>query len=146
MLDKADAPRRWDTLERSYRARIARGAAFADGKTVRRDEIERFLEAVIEPGDRVCIEGNNQKHADFLAAALARTSVEAIHDLHIWPMSTTETALTAHLVMPAGQPGDGFLRDRAHELEHRFSIEHATVQVETGDPAHPCGLAPTHVI
>ena len=57
--------------------------------------------------------------------------VAAVHDLHIWPMSTTETALTAHLVMPGGQPGDTFLHDLAHELEHRFGIGHATVQVET---------------
>jgi cobalt-zinc-cadmium efflux system protein len=61
--------------------------------------------------------------------------VRAVHDLHIWPMSTTETALTAHLVMPAGQPGDAFLHDLAHELEHRFHIGHATVQVETGASA-----------
>ena len=42
--------------------------------------------------------------------------VEAVHDLHIWPMSTTETALTAHLVMPGGHPGDAFLREIAEEL------------------------------
>ena len=59
--------------------------------------------------------------------------VEAVHDLHIWPMSTTETALTAHLVMPGGYPGDTFLRDLAHELGHDFGIEHATVQVEVGE-------------
>jgi len=58
--------------------------------------------------------------------------VAAVHDLHIWPMSTTETAFTAHLVMPAGHPGDAFLHDIAHELDHRFGIHHATVQVETG--------------
>jgi cobalt-zinc-cadmium efflux system protein len=58
--------------------------------------------------------------------------VAAVHDLHIWPMSTTETALTAHLVMPGGQPGDAFLHEVAHELEHRFRIGHATVQVEMG--------------
>ncbi|ANU08652.1 cation diffusion facilitator family transporter [Paraurantiacibacter namhicola] len=57
--------------------------------------------------------------------------VEAVHDLHIWPMSTTETALTAHLVIPAGHPGDAFLRDAAHRLEHDFRIQHATLQVET---------------
>ena len=56
--------------------------------------------------------------------------VTAVHDLHIWPMSTTETALTAHLVMPDGCPGDGFLHELAHELEHDFRIGHATVQVE----------------
>ncbi|WP_068076217.1 cation diffusion facilitator family transporter [Novosphingobium lentum] len=56
--------------------------------------------------------------------------VTAVHDLHIWPMSTTETALTAHLVMPTGHPGDAFLHDLAGELEHDFGIGHATVQVE----------------
>jgi cobalt-zinc-cadmium efflux system protein len=56
--------------------------------------------------------------------------VAALHDLHIWPMSTTETALTAHLVMPAGHPGDAFLHALARELDHRFGIGHATVQVE----------------
>jgi cobalt-zinc-cadmium efflux system protein len=58
--------------------------------------------------------------------------VARVHDLHIWPMSTTEAALTAHLVMPAGHPGDGFLHGLAHDLDHSFGIEHATVQVETG--------------
>ena len=57
--------------------------------------------------------------------------VSAVHDLHIWPMSTTETALTAHLVMPAGAPGDAFLREAAHELEHHHAIGHVTLQVET---------------
>ena len=56
--------------------------------------------------------------------------VEAVHDLHIWPMSTTETALTAHLVIPAGHPGDTFLADAAHWLEHDHGIGHATLQVE----------------
>lgn len=63
----------------------------------------------------------------------ARPGVAAVHDLHIWPMSTTETAMTAHLVMPAGHPGDTFLRDVARDLEHQFHIGHATVQVETGE-------------
>ena len=56
--------------------------------------------------------------------------VTAVHDLHIWPMSTTETALTAHLVMPGGHPGDAFLRDAAHRLEHDHAIGHVTIQVE----------------
>lgn len=60
----------------------------------------------------------------------ALPGVAAVHDLHIWPMSTTETALTAHFVMPGGHPGDAFLRELAHELEHAFGIGHATVQVE----------------
>ena len=56
--------------------------------------------------------------------------VEAVHDLHIWPMSTTETALTAHLVMPEGHPGDTFLREVAEELEHHHRIGHTTIQIE----------------
>jgi cobalt-zinc-cadmium efflux system protein len=65
--------------------------------------------------------------------------VTAVHDLHIWPMSSTETALTAHLVIPGGHRGDGFLHELTHELEHRFGIGHATVQVETGAHADHCG-------
>jgi cobalt-zinc-cadmium efflux system protein len=71
--------------------------------------------------------------------------VSAIHDLHIWPMSTTETALTAHLVMPGGHPGDGALAEIAHDLQDRFAIGHVTIQVET-DPEHACVLAPDHVV
>jgi cobalt-zinc-cadmium efflux system protein len=72
--------------------------------------------------------------------------VAGLHDLHIWPMSTTETALTCHLVMPAGHPGDDALAQVAHELAHRFGIGHATLQVEIGDPHHACALAPDHVV
>lgn len=57
--------------------------------------------------------------------------VSRVHDLHIWPMSTTETALTAHLVMPGGAPGDAFLRDLVHDLDHDFGIGHPTIQIET---------------
>ena len=72
--------------------------------------------------------------------------VTEVHDLHIWPMSTTTTALTVHLVMPAGHPGDACLSDVAAALQSRFGIEHSTIQVETGDPAHPCVLVPDHVV
>ncbi len=64
--------------------------------------------------------------------------VAAVHDLHIWPMSTTETALTAHLVMPGGYPGDEVLKHAADELEHHHAIGHVTLQVETGEDN--CGL------
>lgn len=72
--------------------------------------------------------------------------VAEIHDLHIWPMSTTETALTCHLVMPSGHPGDAVLTHIALELDQRFHIQHATIRVEMGDPAHPCELVPDHVV
>ena len=58
--------------------------------------------------------------------------VERVHDLHIWPMSTTEPVLTAHLVMPGGLPGDAFLRDAQAMLRERYGIGHATLQVESG--------------
>lgn len=77
----------------------------------------------------------------FLAA---QPGVTAVHDLHIWPMSTTETALTAHLVIPGGHPGDPFLHDLAHELEHDFGIGHATIQIETVQDA--CALHPEGVV
>ena len=57
----------------------------------------------------------------------------AIHDLHIWSMSTTEAALTCHLIIPAGHPGDGELRQITNQLRDRFSIPHATLQIETDE-------------
>lgn len=61
---------------------------------------------------------------------LGLPGVTAIHDLHIWPMSTTETALTAHLVMPAGHPGDAILGSIATELAQNHAIGHVTIQIE----------------
>jgi len=59
-------------------------------------------------------------------------------------MSTTETALTCHLVIPGGAPGDEFINQIYDELHRRFGIAHLTIQIETGDQA--CRLAPAHVI
>jgi len=64
--------------------------------------------------------------------------VAGMHDLHIWPMSTTETALTAHLLMPLPPADDGFLNELAQQLHDRFGISHATFQVERGDAGHVC--------
>jgi len=71
---------------------------------------------------------------------LERSGVSQVHDLHIWSMSTVETALTAHLVMPSGHPGDGFLAEICRELDEHFGIHHATLQIEVGDAHHPCVL------
>ncbi|MEX0752723.1 MAG: cation diffusion facilitator family transporter [Xanthobacteraceae bacterium] len=61
--------------------------------------------------------------------------VTAVHDLHIWALSTTAVAITAHLVMPGGHPGDAFLDQLADELSDHFGIGHATLQVEIGNAA-----------
>jgi cobalt-zinc-cadmium efflux system protein len=71
--------------------------------------------------------------------------VTSIHDLHIWPMSTTETALTCHCLMPGGHPGDAVLGQLAHELHERFRIEHVTIQVEV-DEHVACALEPDHIV
>lgn len=74
-----------------------------------------------------------------------RPGVVQVHDLHIWSVSTTEVALTCHLVIPAGAPGDAYLLDLAVQLRDVFGIQHATMQVET-DPDSPCALAPDYVV
>lgn len=88
-------------------------------RSVREDEVRRYLAEL--PG------------------------VVALHDLHIWPVSTSETALTVHLVMPAGHPGDGFLMSVCSKLRETHKIGHATLQVET-DAATVCALAPAEVV
>jgi cobalt-zinc-cadmium efflux system protein len=70
--------------------------------------------------------------------------VTAVHDLHIWGMSTTEVALTAHLVMPDPPGDDRLLGAVCHELRLRFEIGHVTIQIEHGDIA--CHQAPAHVV
>ena len=76
----------------------------------------------------------------------ALPGVGEVHDLHIWGMSTTETALTCHLVMPAGHPGDAALAAIAGDLEGRFGIHHATIQIELADSDAVCALTPESVV
>ncbi len=68
--------------------------------------------------------------------------VTDIHDLHIWGMSTTESALTVHLVIPGDYPGDAFIDGIGKALKERFSIQHSTLQIERGTTNHVCGLSP----
>ena len=71
---------------------------------------------------------------------LSQPNVVGVHDLHVWAMSTTETALTAHLVRQEAGADNQFLRLVERGLHDRFGIEHATLQVETGESACECRL------
>jgi cobalt-zinc-cadmium efflux system protein len=99
-----------------------------------REAFNMALDAVPSDIDRDAVE-------TYLAGLPGVTDV---HDLHIWAMSTTETALTAHLVRPGAGLDDDLLTQAAHDLEHRFGIRHVTVQVECGET--PCRLASAKVV
>ncbi|NML61561.1 cation transporter [Massilia sp. RP-1-19] len=70
----------------------------------------------------------------------AQPGVTDIHDLHIWAMSTTENALTVHLVMPGGYPGDGAFDALTAGLKENFALHHCTLQMEQGTTDHACAL------
>lgn len=72
--------------------------------------------------------------------------VAEVHDLHIWGMSTTETALTAHLVRPRAGLDDGLLQQACQDLKARFAIHHATLQIEQGGGDGVCDLAADEVV
>ena len=76
---------------------------------------------------------------------MERPGVASVHDLHIWPISTTDTALTAHMLMPAGHPGDAALMGICAALKAEYGIGHVTLQIET-DETTACALAPDHVV
>ncbi len=101
-----------------------------------RDALNLALDAVPAGIDVGAVRG-------FLAA---QPAIAGVHDLHVWGMSTTETALTAHLVVPAEQGRDRLLADLGHELRERFGIAHATLQIESGacpDERAGCEPAPS---
>jgi len=100
----------WNTSAQSRATRLARAASLAQGKRVEASHAVELLEAVIEPGDRVCLEGNNQKQADFLAQALTEVDPARVHDLH---MVQSVLALPQHL--------DLFERGIAKRLDFSFS-------------------------
>ncbi len=101
-----------------------------------RDALDMAIDAVPQGIDPLAVR-------EYLAEL---PGVADIHDLHIWALSTTETALTAHLVIPDGIPGDAFLQQVSEELHDKFDIEHSTLQVEKGDSDRPCALAGEHVV
>ena len=88
-----------------------------------------------------CREASSLPRSGTISARLE--GVTEVHDLHVWAMSTNETALTAHLVRPGGYD-DAFLHRVCEELSHRFNIHHATLQIEVSSDA--CKLAPAEVV
>lgn len=103
-------PGGWDTRRQGRQRRLERAAAIGLGRIVPAARVVDLLEAVIEPGDRVCLEGNNQKQADFLAESLADCSPERLHDLHL---VQSVLALPSHV--------DLFERGLARRLDFSFS-------------------------
>ena len=99
-----------------------------------RDSVNLALQAVPEEIDL-------QDVRDYLCAL---PEVSTVHDLHVWPMSTTETALTAHLEMPNAHPGDAFLHEVCEHLHQKFTIQHSTIQIERD--ARACALAPDQIV
>src|SRR5665213_638176 len=100
----------WNTQRISRDARIEAGRKYAKGKTVAVDTLVDFLESIIRPGDRICVEGDNQKQADTLATALADVDSTKIHDLH---MVQSGVILPVHL--------DIFDRGIARRLDYSYS-------------------------
>ena len=101
-----------------------------------RGSLKMALDVVPEDVDPIAVR-------EYLAR---QPGVSAVHDLHIWPLSTTETALTAHIVKPDGIIDDELLCRMKVELLSQFHIGHVTVQCECGDPAHPCEQEPEHML
>ena len=95
-----------------------------------KESVRLALDAVPEAIDRVAVESYLQ----------GLPGVTHVHDVHIWAMSTTDVALTAHLIRPGRAIDDAFLHEAQHELAHRFGIGHATIQVEAGAGADACKL------
>jgi cobalt-zinc-cadmium efflux system protein len=84
--------------------------------------------------------------AGVLAYLKGLPGVTDVHDLHIWGMSTTETALTAHLVRPSSPLDDSLLQRACADLKSLFHVHHATLQIESGESEHPCELAAHDVV
>ena len=120
----------WDTLERSRQARLERAAPWARGREVASSDVGELLHAVLEPGDKVCLEGNNQKQADFLSRALAETDPARVHDLH---MIIPSVSRVEHL--------DLFERGIARKLDRLRQQREAAMRAATGRDLVPVKAA-----
>ena len=101
-----------------------------------RDSVNLAMDAVPAGIDRQEVETRLKELA----------GVSGVHDLHIWPLSTTETALTAHLAVGKGVIGDDLIARAVRDMKEHFAIGHATFQLETIEAAQTCALAPDHVV
>ena len=101
-----------------------------------KESLNMALDAVPASVDRAGVEAYLQSLPDVIE----------VHDLHIWALSTTETALTAHLVRSAGCVDDGLIMRVAQAMKQKFAIGHVTIQLETSADSARCALAPTEVV
>ncbi len=83
MLEIKPSTKNWNTRGEDTAARLKDGSAYAKGKIVAAEDTVKLLEAVLRPGDKVNIEGDNQKQADFLAKQLCEVDPTKVHDLHM---------------------------------------------------------------
>jgi malonate decarboxylase alpha subunit len=111
MINEVAVEKQWDLLKRDYESRIQKGKQFVQtGKLVDAEDTVALLEAVIQPGDKISLEGDNQKQADFLAESLCKVDLAKVHDLH---MVQSVLALDSHL--------DLFDKGIAKKLDFSFS-------------------------
>ena len=124
--------RDWEKQRSERSARLEAGSHHASGKVVRPESAKALLEAVIRPGDRVCLEGDNQKQADFLAEVLASVDRQQIHDLHI---VQSGIVLQAHL--------DLFERGIARKLDFSYSGPQGAARARARWPGARSNSAPS---
>ena len=118
-------------------ASLVIGAVIVAGTwSLLRESLDLALQAVPAGVDRAAVSA-------YLASL---PGVTEVHDLHIWGMSTTETALTAHLVVPGAVVDDALIHGVCVELKSRFHVHHSTLQIENGALDHPCHLADEAVV
>jgi cobalt-zinc-cadmium efflux system protein len=125
----------WQRLDPAI-SLVVSGVIVAGTWSLLRESVQLSLDAVPEGIDRA-------KVKNYLAEL---PGIVEVHDLHIWGLSTTESALTAHLVCADGPAPEALLPRVCNEVRERFGIGHATIQLETAEIARRCALRPDHVV